>query len=745
MEKVQLALERFLPELRDLEQKGVFNKNEISDIVSKRRGFEMGLAQGRGTKPLDYLRYIEYERRLEKLRRARLARITTENKHSLSDYSISAHITQLHRLAVRRFPQSLAMWDAFIAHSLTQASPLLVSRTLSSAIAMHPTHTAYWIMASQWESEGDRRGMGGGNTEAARRLCMRALRFLKGKRVEGKEGDEEAVWKEWIRLEVAFVEKLRGRMQVLGIGKGVQEDIVRVKEKKVGEDEEEEEEEDAGVAVPTLEGEAGDDDEAAAEVDAKVLSGQEAILDGAIVRLVIDNLLKSYDYSTFAYQLLLSILRPLPSPLRLPLLQHVYTTLSSSITPSSPFYPAALHILATRRLYDVPYVPPKSSKKRKADEAEVAEPEDLTAIKVKGEKLVDAVGQAAEEYWKVLKGLGKKSLEGKGQEQEGVKAQEIWEKFCGWLEEMADEVENEDLLEFLSANFVTALSSAPQSPFLSLLHLRHLLRTGSPPADVLAHAQKMTKAFGSEPTPAREREQVWVARLETAGSLSSTSSSASSDLTPLFTQATRSLPFSTKLWDLFASFTEETAATPSAVETWYTSSIRRVLLTNALPPASFSSAFVDPAAAASGDDPLPPRELLPRRFVHYLTTVSPADFHVKLSALLISAPSLSLSFLSSILDPSSPAFSSSASGQAGESALLFRQKIHERILAHPEAGVEEWLAYAEEAFRTPALVGGVGKAQDVLRRARGRLGLLGEGEVSRFDAAWERVCARMEQ
>ncbi|BGP18225.1 hypothetical protein JCM10213_007854 [Rhodosporidiobolus nylandii] len=729
MEKVQLALERFLPELRDLEQKKVFNKDEISDIVQKRRGFEMALAQGRGTKPADYLRYIEYERRLEKLRKARAARLETAEKKSLSDHSISAHITQLHRLAVRRFPQALELWDAFIAHALTQASPLLVSRTLSSAIAMHPTHTAYWIMASQWESEGDRKGMGGGNTEAARRLCMRALRFLKGKRREGEEGDEEAVWREWIRVEVAFVERLRGRMQVLGIGKGKTEEIIRVKPKGAEGEEDEEEE----VALPDGEEE---DEEAQLkkEMDAKVLSGQEAILDGAIVRLVIDNLLKAYDNSVFAYTFLLSILRPLPSPLRLPLLQHVYTSLSSSIPSTSPSYPSALHILATRRLYDVAYVPPKSSKKRKADDAQVAEPEDPTAIKVEGEKLVDAVGKAAEEYWQVLKPLGRKSK--KGKEKEGgqaIEAQKIWEQFCAWLEEMAEETEDEDLLEFLSANLTTALASAPSSPFLSLLHLRHLLRTDSPSSTVLSHCQKMTKHFGTSATAPREREQIWVARLETAGQLSL----PAAELAPLFSQATNALPFSTKLWDLAAAFTEETAATPGAVESWYGQAIRRTLLTDALPPAGFSSAFADPTAPEA----VPPREVLPRRFVHYLATTAPADFHAKLVALLTSAPALSLSFLSSILDPSSPAFSSPSGSSASDRA--FRQAIHERITAHPEAGAEEWIAYAEDAFAGRAGQG-VQHAQEVLRRARGQLRLQGEAEVRRFDALWEEACARME-
>lgn len=209
-----------------------------------------------------------------------------------------AHITQLHRLSVRRFPESLELWDAFIAHSLSQASPLLVSRTLTSAIAMHPTETRYWIMASQWESDGDRKGMGGGNTEGARRLCMRALRFLKGR--NNAQADQEAVWREWIRVEVAFVERLRERWHVLGIGKGKNggEEIVRVADKgkqtsgSAEEEEGAEEQDDEVEEEIALPGDEVDDSQLKQEVDQKALSGQEALLDGAIVRVVLDNLLK---------------------------------------------------------------------------------------------------------------------------------------------------------------------------------------------------------------------------------------------------------------------------------------------------------------------------------------------------------------------------------------------------------------------------------------------------------------------
>ncbi|KAG0653551.1 U3 snoRNP protein [Rhodotorula mucilaginosa] len=723
-------------------------KDEISDIVAKRRSFEMSLAQGRGTKPTDYLRYIEYERRLEKLRKARAARIPKTAKKSLSDHSILAHITQLHRLSVRRFPESLELWDAFIAHSLSQASPLLVSRTLTSAIAMHPTETRYWIMASQWESDGDRKGMGGGNTEGARRLCMRALRFLKGR--NNAQADQEAVWREWIRVEVAFVERLRERWHVLGIGKGKNggEEIVRVADKgkqPSGSEEEEgaEEHDDEVEEEIALPGDEVDDSQLKQEVDQKALSGQEALLDGAIVRVVLDNLLKASSHSIESYNFVLSVLRPLASPLRLALRAHVYASLRANILPSTPSYPAAVHILATRHLYDVAYVPPKkkNSKKRTADEmgAGAAGPEqDPFAIQVEGEKLVDAIGKACEEYWTVLKKL-KADKKGKGKERDQAstspQAQQLWERFSGWLEEMAEQTDEEDLLEYLSANLESALSSAPSSAFLSLVKLRNLLHTGAATPSVRNHLDRMIKQYGTDRTPPAQREQVWVANLETVSSSLGEAGVDDDALEKAFVQATRTLPYSSKVWDLYADFAErQSGRSPADVEAWYEKSIRRSLLTDALPPAGFDSTFVSYAHVT-------PRELLPRRFVHYLATTSPSDFQPKVVHLLASAPTLSLSFLSSILDPSGPALET-ISSSSNNSSRTFRRKIHERIVAHPDAGVEEWLAYAEELVRA----GEASKSQEVVQRARGQLlaGSGGEGAVRQFDAGWAHVCSTME-
>lgn len=279
----------------------------------------------------------------------------------------------------------------------------------------------------------------------------------------------------------------------------------------------------------------------------------------------------------------------------------------------------------------------------------------------------------------------------------------------------------------MSANLASALSAAPPSAFLALLHLRHLLRSSAPPADILALSKKMTKSFGSSPTPAAQQEQVWVARLETAGSLSL----PDADVAPLFAQATRALPYSTKLWDLYAAFTESSqASTPGAVEAWYESSIRRSLLTDALPPADFASTFRSNTDAAAPENP--PRELLPRRYAHYLATTSPASYERSLVALLSTAPTLSLSFLSSLLSPSGPSLPSSQA---------FRTALHERIVAHPDADDSAWVAYAAELVRA----GQVARGQEVLRRARGALRQRGgEGAVRAFEAEWEEVCRGME-
>ena len=73
-DNVQKILERSIPELEDLQERGLFNEHEIRSITNKRRDYEYRL-QRRGKTLEDFLRYIEYEKSIDKLRLLYVARI----------------------------------------------------------------------------------------------------------------------------------------------------------------------------------------------------------------------------------------------------------------------------------------------------------------------------------------------------------------------------------------------------------------------------------------------------------------------------------------------------------------------------------------------------------------------------------------------------------------------------------------------------------------------------------------------
>lgn len=67
---IQLVLEDMVPELEEWVKKGLFAKAEVKAIVQKRTFFEYRLKR-KPPEKIDFLRYIEYETNLEKLRKKR--------------------------------------------------------------------------------------------------------------------------------------------------------------------------------------------------------------------------------------------------------------------------------------------------------------------------------------------------------------------------------------------------------------------------------------------------------------------------------------------------------------------------------------------------------------------------------------------------------------------------------------------------------------------------------------------------
>ena len=180
-----------------------------------------------------------------------------------SSYSVQRHILSLFDEALKRFTSVISLRRTHLAYlsQLRPARPRLVSQAFASAVSALPSLPDFWILASQFESVGlsphdDNEKLGGGDWNAARKLCLRGLRFNR---------DETSLWLEWIRVECDFALAMRDRQNVLDGGAR--------KHVEVEEDNVSGEEENIAVEVPEH-------------------AVREEILDGRLARLAIDNALQ---------------------------------------------------------------------------------------------------------------------------------------------------------------------------------------------------------------------------------------------------------------------------------------------------------------------------------------------------------------------------------------------------------------------------------------------------------------------
>ncbi|KAI0216349.1 U3 snoRNP protein [Massospora cicadina] len=201
-EKVQQRLEKRLPELEDFICKSLFSQEELNFIIKRRRAFEFAIAR-HSAKKVDYLRYIEYEINLEKLRQKRKARpnsLTFRPKASVSDYSVVKHIHHLFQKALFKFKGDVLLWLQYIDFSQSQSSNRRLTQIFADALRLHPTNEVLWIQAATWEFSTNY------NTQAARNLFQRALRL---------NPKSQVLWHEYFRLELKFTEKIKLRRKLL--------------------------------------------------------------------------------------------------------------------------------------------------------------------------------------------------------------------------------------------------------------------------------------------------------------------------------------------------------------------------------------------------------------------------------------------------------------------------------------------------------------------------------------------------
>lgn len=218
--KARYYLEQCIPEVDDLVQKGLFTKNEVNKIMKKRTDFEHRLSS-RGSSIKDYIKYIEYEQNVDKLRLKRVKRIlSSPRSNSISDWTIQQRITYIFQRGCNKFPKELGFWSlylSFLKSKGTKASYKKIQNVYNQLLKLHPTNDDVWISCAKYEYEVH------ANFKSCRTVFQNGLRF---------NPDSSKLWFEYVKFELNFVTKLINRRKVMKLINEREQELDMIQQQK---------------------------------------------------------------------------------------------------------------------------------------------------------------------------------------------------------------------------------------------------------------------------------------------------------------------------------------------------------------------------------------------------------------------------------------------------------------------------------------------------------------------------------
>lgn len=196
-DKARYYLEQYVPELQEYERKGIFIKEEISSIASKRSDFEHVL-NARGSRPSDYARYATYEMNLDSLRKKRCKRLGVKS----TAFSGQRTLFFIFDRGTKKFPGDLGLWMQYIHYCQREKANKKLARVFTDVLRLKPRDWNLWVLAAKHYAESQ------GDVGTARSYLQRGLRFCK---------NERKLWLEYVRLEMIYLAKLAARRKILGL------------------------------------------------------------------------------------------------------------------------------------------------------------------------------------------------------------------------------------------------------------------------------------------------------------------------------------------------------------------------------------------------------------------------------------------------------------------------------------------------------------------------------------------------
>ena len=185
-ELVQQNLESMLPELEQMERVQLLSKEEIKQLLKRRKTFEYAL-QRREKCAEDFLEYIQYEIALLDLIGLRRKKIGYFHKKDDIDLSIAKRINQMFKIIERRFgPKDEKIFISHVDFLKKMNWKEQIGRTYQVMLRYHMYKPELWINAAKYEFEGEM------NADSARKIFLEALRFNKDSKLLYKEVSFEA-------------------------------------------------------------------------------------------------------------------------------------------------------------------------------------------------------------------------------------------------------------------------------------------------------------------------------------------------------------------------------------------------------------------------------------------------------------------------------------------------------------------------------------------------------------------------
>lgn len=200
-EFVQKNIESFIPELEQMERIGLATRDQVREILRRRKRFEYRLRRRKLSKD-DYLTYIQYELNLYALLQKRRARLRIAQKKLEIDLVIAKRINKLFKKAVLMFSGDCKLWLSHIDFCSRMGWNHVVGTLYTRMLNLHSHKPEIWVAAAKWQLEEN------ASVEMSRKLLQRGLLF---------NNKSCLLWREYFRMELLFVEKMRKRKEVLGI------------------------------------------------------------------------------------------------------------------------------------------------------------------------------------------------------------------------------------------------------------------------------------------------------------------------------------------------------------------------------------------------------------------------------------------------------------------------------------------------------------------------------------------------